>query len=343
VEPRGSLDITVTWAKPLLALDENVALRDTDMRQETREFLAAISRQDPMPPFRASVVVVLCGVATSGVAVAEPMPIEVHTSGNCPSSEAVIAELGRIAAAPEETTSDRGRADIMESSRGVRVRLSSAADGTGGERSIETSADCGERALAVAVVIASWQTDLRSEVRLAIEASTPSWFPSAGIAGVSVTSGIAPWAWGGGLDLQMAHRNGWGGRLAAWGTSYRAQALGTDSGQASWTRWVLGIGPVYELDRKRWLLIAAAQLAVARFVVRGENFATTRQDAGVDVGARLGIEVGFRRGAFVPCAGIAAVGWPRSHRVKALGVDDEKTLPKLDVLLAAGFRWGHGP
>jgi hypothetical protein len=300
-------------------------------------------RQEPMPRFLASVVVVLFGVATSGVALADPMPIAVYTSGNCPASEAVTAELGRIAAADEATTSNLGRVDILETSRGMRVRLSRASGGTADERAIETSADCGERAIAAAVVIASWQTDLRSEVRLDLEARARSWFLSAGIGGMGVASGVATWAGGAGLDLQMAHRSGWGGRLAAWGTSYRAQALGTNSGQANWTRWGLGLGPVYELARGRWLLIAAAQLAVARFVVRGEDLAITRQDTGVDVGARLGIEVGFRRGTFAPCAGIAVVGWPRSHRVKALGVDGEKTLPKLDVLLAAGFRWGRGP
>jgi hypothetical protein len=291
----------------------------------------------------ASIVVVLFGVATFGVAAAHAMPIDVRTNGDCPSSEAVIEELGRIAAAPPVTTSGRGRADIFESSRGVRVRLSNASGGTGGEQAIETSVDCRERAIAAAVVIASWQTDLHSEVSLDLRTKAPSWFSSVGIAGMGVASGISTWAGGAGFDLQMAHRSGWGGRLAAWGTSYRAQVLGTNVGQASWTRWVLGIGPVYEIDRGRWILIAAAQLAVARFVVRGEDLAITRQDAGVDVGARLGIEAGFRRGAFAPCAGIAVVGWPRSHRVIALGVDDEKMLPKLDVLLAAGFRWGRGP
>jgi hypothetical protein len=296
-----------------------------------------------MTPFRASLVVVLSGMATSGVAVAAAVPIEVHASGDCPSAEAVSAELRRIAASSPQTTSERGRAEIVETTHGVRVRLSPAAGGAGGERTVETSSDCGERALAAAVVIASWQTDLRSEVRLDLEASAPSWFPSAGIAGVGIASSLGTWAWGGGLDLQMAHRSGWGGRLAAWATSYRGQALGTNSGQASWTRWVLGIGPIYALVRDRWLLIAAAQLAVARFVVRGEDLAFTRQDVGVDVGARLGIEAGFRWGAFAPYLAIAVVAWPRPHRVTALGIDDERTLPRLDVLVAAGFRWGHGP
>jgi hypothetical protein len=302
-----------------------------------------------MTPFRASIAIVLFGVTRSAISVADPMLIEVHATGNCPSSEAVSAELGRIAAGSEETLSHRGRAAVFESSRGVRVRLSGVSGGTGGERTIETSADCGERATAAAVVIASWQTALRSEVTLDLKAvaappgSTPSWFPSAGIAGVGVASGAGTWAGGAGFDFQMAHRSGWGGRLAAWATSYRAQALGKDIGQASWTRWVLGIGPVYELDRGRSVLVAAAQLAVARLVVRGENFAITRQDAGVDVGAHLGIEAGFRWGALAPCVGIALVGWPRSHRVKALGVDDEKTLPKLDVLLAVAIRWGRAP
>jgi hypothetical protein len=295
-----------------------------------------------MKPFRASIAIVLLGIAGSAIAVADPMGIEVHATGDCPSSEAVTAELGRIATAPGETT-ERRRAEILESPRGVRVRLHNASPGTGGERAIETITDCGERATAAAVVIAAWQTELRSKVRLDLATSTPSWFPSAGIAGVGVASGIGTWAGGAGLDLQLAHRSGWGGRLAAWGTSYRSQSLGMNGGQASWTRWVLGIGPVYALERDRWILTVAAQLAMARFVVRGEDLAITRQEAAVDVGGRLGIEVGFRWGAFAPCAGIAVVGWPRSHRVVAVGVDDEKTLPKLDVLLAAGFRWGRGP
>lgn len=296
-----------------------------------------------MTPFDASTIVVLFGVATSGVTVGDSMRIDVHASGTCPSSEAVTAELGRIAIAPDETLSDRGRAEIFESSRGVRVRLRNAAGGPGDERAIETSADCGERAVAAAVVIASWQADLRSKVKLDLKDSTPSWFVSAGIAGMGVASSIGSWAGGGGIDLQIAHGSGWGGRLAAWGTSDRAQALGTNPGQASWTRWVLGVGPVYELDRKRWLLTAAAHFAVARLAVRGEDLATTRQDASVDLGARPGIEVGFRRQALAPCVGIAVLGWPHSHRVKVLGVADERTLPKVEVLLSAGFRWGRGP
>jgi hypothetical protein len=301
-----------------------------------------------MTSFRASIALVLLGVATSKVAVADPIGIEVHSTGTCPSGEAVSAELGRIAVT-DETMSDRGRADIFETPRGVRVRLGRASGNAGGERTVETSADCGERAIAAAVVIASWQADLRSKVQLDLKAvgaqagSTPSWFLSAGIAGVGVASGTGGWAWGGAFDLQMAHRSGWGARIAAWGTSYRSSGLGTDGGQASWTRWVIGIGPVYELDRGWSVLLATAQLAVAGLVVRGEDFATTRQDAGADIGARLGIEAGFRFGAWVPCAGIAMVGWPRSHRVKALGIEDEKTLPKLDLLFSGGMRWGRGP
>lgn len=296
-----------------------------------------------MTPFRASIAIVLLGATCSAAALATPMSVEVHATGNCPSGEAVTAELGRIAADPEEAISDHGRADIFESSRGLRVRLSRTSGETGGERAIQTSADCAERAVAAAVVIASWQTDLRSEVQLDLKTSIPSWFPSLGVAGLGVASGTGTWAGGAGFDLQLAHRSGWGGRLAAWGTTYRSEALGGGSGRASWMRWVLGIGPVYELDRGRLVLLAATQLAVAALMVHGEDLAITHQDVGVDVGARLGIEAGFRWGAFAPCAGIAVVGWPRSHRVKTLGLEDGKTLPKLDVLLAIGARWGRGP
>jgi hypothetical protein len=320
-----------------------------------RGFRSLLCRR--LPPFvlaklarvPASIAIALLGVSVSGSAEAGPLPIEVCAIGNCPSKEAVSAELERIAAVSDRTWSRHGRADVFESTQGVRVRLSGLSGGVDGERAVETGADCGERAIAAAVVIASWQSALSSEVDLDLTAirtgpgATPAWFPSVGVAGVGTTGGAGGWAWGAALDFQVAHRGGWGGRIAAWGTSYRSQALGNDSGRASWTRWALGIGPAYQLDRDWLVLAVSAQLAVAIIAVKGEDFAVTREDAGVDVGARLGIEMGFRRAAFVPCVGIGVVVWPRSHRVLALGIDDEKTLPKLDLLLTAGVRWRRGP
>ena len=297
----------------------------------------------PCVRFRASLAVVVLSTATSVIAVAQPLGIEVRATGNCPGSEAVTGELGRIAVATDVSASDHGWAEVSEAEHGVRVRLRDASGGTAAERVIEAGADCGERATAVAVVIASWQADLRLKITLELDDGAPSWFPSAGIAGVGAASGIGTWAAGGEIDLQLAHRSGWGGWLSAWGTSYRSQSLGTSGGQASWTRWVLGIGPVYERGREHWMFAAGAQAALAAFVVRGEGLPINRQDTAVDVGARLGVEAGYRWGTLAPVAGIAVVGWPRSRRVVAIGANQEQTLPKLELLLAAGFRWGRGP
>jgi hypothetical protein len=297
-----------------------------------------------MTPLRACIAVVLS--ASLRPAVADAMRIEVHAVGDCPSGEAVQAELGRIAADHDETMAEGGRADIFESPRGVRIRLHRPSDGAVTERAVDTAADCEERALAAAVVLASWQADLRSEVRLELvgtRPSWPSWFPSAGVAGVGVVSDGGGWAAGAALDFQVAHRSGWGARIAGWGTGFRAQSLGNDPGRASWTRLALGIGPIYGIDRKRWIWVAAAQLALARITVRGDNFLIDREDAAVDLGARLAFEAGFRLGAFAPCVGLAVIGWPRTHRAVVLGVAGEKTLPKLDLLLAVGIRWGRGP
>jgi hypothetical protein len=255
----------------------------------------------------------------------------------------VTAELGRIAAAPEEAASDRGRVDIAESGHALRLRLCRGSCGTWDERVIETNEDCGERAIAAAVVIASWQTDLRSQVKLDLDSSTAVWFPSAGLFGIGTASSIDSWAGGAGLDFQVTHRTGWGGRLAAWGTTYRSLTLGTGSGAASWTWWGLGVGPVYQLGRGRLLLAGSAQLVLAGLVVRGENLVNPQQDLTMDLGARLGVDVGLRWGPIAPCVGVAMLAWPRSHRIKALGIDAERTLSKLDVLLALGFRWGQGP
>jgi hypothetical protein len=281
----------------------------------------------------------LCLVGLCGPAVADP--ITLHASGTCPSSEAVTNELTRLAL--DSPPAPDLRVDIFETSRGLRVQLRRAAGEASDERVLQTGEDCGERALAAAVVIASWLTDLRSDVKLDLEPSRPSWFPSVGLAGVAVTSATGNLAWGGELDLQLIHRSGWGARLVAWGTSFRSVGLGDSPGRASWTRGALSLGPVYELDRGRLVFAFAAQFALAGLKVRGEDLALTRQDTSVDLGGRLGVEAGWRWGAFVPCAQIAAVAWPHAQRVKALGVNGERTLPELDILFALGFRWGRGP
>jgi hypothetical protein len=110
-----------------------------------------------------------------------------------------------------------------------------------------------------------------------------------------------------------------------------------------WARWGVGIGPSVDVRLGGAVVSASAQLALAQIIVKGEGLSRTRGDATFDAGARAALEIGWRRGAVVPFAGVGAAAWPRRQEAVALGVDGARRLPWLDVLLSVGVRFGRAP
>src|SRR5688572_21010864 len=112
-------------------------------------------------------MVLLVSLALDGEATIRSGDVAVVTrgTGGCPSAAGVAAELDRLAgSAPSRDLADR--AEVDGEATGIRVHLYRA-DGTlAGERAIATGGDCGERAAAAAVVIATWEAALRSDVTL---------------------------------------------------------------------------------------------------------------------------------------------------------------------------------
>ena len=271
----------------------------------------------------------------------------------CPSAAAVAAELGRLAGgSPGRSAPDR--AQVEGEAAGIRVRLHRADGVLVGERSIETRADCGERAAAAAVVIATWEAELRLNVTLelraigaepAIAASPePSrWSLSVAAQGLGVASGAASWTAGGALDFQLSHAGGFGVRGAIWAAGFRELDLGSDAGRARWARWAVGVGPSYQRRAGPVALSAFAQLAIGQLFVAGEGFDRTYSDWTVDVGARAGVDVGLARRGLSPVLGLGAVIWPGSQQAVALGVPQTAELPAVDMFVSLGLRWNPGP
>jgi hypothetical protein len=297
----------------------------------------------------------LQAIAASGAAVAATAgPVEVVAAGRCPDAADVDVELRRMGAAATVNGTDAraDRAVVIEEPQGLRVRLYRAVGDLISDRSIVTTADCGERAIAAAVLIGAWRSQLRSELKVErgelgpeprATLETARWRPSVGAAGLAVTSAADSWALGAALDGQLTHRGGWSGRATVWGTAVRDQALGEGPGRAQWTRWAIGIGPSYEGSGPGATVASLfAQVAVARISVAGEGFPVSYQNATFDWGVRAGIEAGVRRGVLVPLVGAGVAFWPRSQRAIAIGSDDTGALPSVDVLVTLGLRWDAG-
>jgi hypothetical protein len=290
------------------------------------------------------------------------VPLEISAPGNCPASEVVAAEIDRILGGTRQSAGGAAgldRADIDEEAERVRVRLVGSDGRIVGERSIQTAAaDCAERAAAAAIVLATWETDLRSPVTLdppsvaaeAPPAPSPSpWSAALGLAGLGVASTTDAWAPGASLDAEIAHRRGWGLRTTLWGTGARYEPLATGVGRARWTRWALGIGPSFRSDVGPVRIAAVAELALARIAVSGDGLSRAYGDAMLDWGARGALEVSVtpwapaRRGPIALVVGLGAAYWPRRHQVMAVGLAaTTRTLPPVDALMSLGLRWEIG-
>ena len=296
---------------------------------------------------------VLVYLALDGEAATRSGDVAVVARGteDCPSAAGVEAELGRLAgSAPSRD--GRDRAEVEGEAPGLRVRLYRADGALVGERAIETGADCGERAAAAAVVIATWEAALRSDVTLELhgvgaERPEPSpepspWSLSAAAQGLGVASAADSWTAGGVVDVQLAHARGFGLRGAVWATGFRSQELGGESGRVRWARWAVGVGPSYQRAAGDVLLSVFAQLAMGQIFVAGDGFDRTYSDWSADIGARAGIDVGLARRGLSPVLGVGAVVWPGSQQALAIGVPATAELPAVDMFVSLGLRWNPG-
>jgi hypothetical protein len=115
------------------------------------------------------------------------------------------------------------------------------------------------------------------------------------------------------------------------------------SREARWTRFGIGLGPRFVLRPSAGTIAGIfACVEAARLRVAGVGFPTVLSDTSWDVGARGGVELGLRRGAWTPTLGLAAVYWPRSQAAVARGVEGKVTLPSIDVVASLGIAWELG-
>jgi len=301
----------------------------------------------------AGIAFVFVSLALDGEAASRSGDVAVVARGTegCPGAAGVAAELGRLSG----SSASRGgtdRAEVDGAPAGLRVRLYRS-DGTlVGERTIDTGADCGERAAAAAVVIATWEATLRSDVTLELHGvgaeptlapSQPSpWSLSAAAHGLGVATAADAWTPGGAVDVQLAHARGFGLRGAIWGAGFHSQDLGAESGRVRWARWAAGVGPSYQRAAGSVLLSVFAQLAAGQIFVAGEGFDRTFSDWSANIGVRGGIDVGLARAGLSPVVGAGAVAWPGSQRAQEVGVQETVELAAVDVFVSVGLRWNAG-
>ncbi|HEY8926282.1 MAG TPA: hypothetical protein VIU64_18000 [Polyangia bacterium] len=279
-----------------------------------------------------------------------PSPWQIEGSTLCPTPAEVSVELARVAPRRSAAAPAAEVARLTDEGRAIRLRLVRVDGAIVGERTIEAVGSCADRAISVAVVIATWQSELDSG--LAPEGPVLPRGRAAGSGGARLKAAVwlvgprpSRLAAGGALGIDAEHASGLGFKAEAWGMSARTEPFAADhGGGARWARFGIGLGPRFAIRSSAGTIASVfACVEAARLRVAGEGFPATLSDASWDIGARGGVELGLRRGAWTPSLGLAAMYWPRSQAAVARGVEGTVTLPSIDVVVSLGIAWELGP
>jgi hypothetical protein len=264
--------------------------------------MTAMAPARPLLPTGAAVVVVFVALAT--VAPREAVAAErlvIQSDSDCPSAEAVNKALLGLRPAddwPSPTVS------IQVKDQAIVVDL-----GAGGarRRPIPVDADCEARAATVALVVATWASDLPAQtvtspvMQVAANgaAGLRSPEPVAGkprprhpeIGGgllAAVGGGIAP-----GVRIELVSLPGDSG--VGWLASLvvpTTRELTVGSGKTVWTRPSASLALQGRLARSGWFLAGDAGLAVATTVAWGRSYSSNQTDTSLTYGPALGVRGG---------------------------------------------------
>jgi len=283
------------------------------------------------------------------------LPVQVE-SGDCPrASEIEQALASRLAPAVPERRPDR--AHVWRRDGLLHIELVNPDGAIIAERALVERGSCVEMAELVAVVIASWESDVHpafaeppakiappaikrtpsaparaaapspsSSFDLALGVG-PSWASSVALAGVASMVWIPR-----GLGLGL--------RLSALADRQRSLSLG--GGQAAWRRWMIGAEADWRVSRGRAAFDAYAGLLAGWLSVEGRSFEVNQSHTSVAPALTLGGRVAWWTSRHLAVwLALRSVFFLRGHSIYALPGSDERKLSTFQGVALVGVAMGR--
>ena len=269
--------------------------------------------------------------------------VALSRSVDCPTAGDIWRYLGPLL---PDSGDGVDRVVVDAASEGELLVSLSGADGVVRKRSIARSATCDHLAETVAVLIASWETELHPAWVPIIEppSERASVRPSAVGDGVAMRTTVGAWASdaegsiapAASLGLGIGPRRGdWTLRLSIAGAAAHKAALGP--GEISYNRLsaaagigtVVGSGPIgADIE---------AAVAGGAVIVKGRGFSTNETVTRPDVGFSLGARLNWRAGSVEPWVGLGLDIWPLGQEARVAGWPDGRPLPRLEPRIGIGI------
>jgi hypothetical protein len=265
----------------------------------------------------------------------------------CPSSDAVQKHLDALVG--EQGAPGRS-ARLQYTPSGLQVALLEG-DGTLiSQRTIPTDRSCDDLAEIVALVLASWLSDLASQAvsakplpSLSIPSPTPtrptkrSWSWEIGLAptGSFAGSNLAPGAL---LQVGLGPARGrWEARLTGIYDGPRQAPEGP--GAVSWQRFQAGLGGIYALSRSPYSVEIGGDVVLSDVLLHGVGFSPDASSASLDPGLDLTARLVLLRGHWHPWIGIWATLWIRQEFPSVQGLTAPSALPQVEGFAGLGLSW----
>jgi hypothetical protein len=296
---------------------------------------------------------------TAVLALLAALQVDVRSSTNCPSAEAIAARLAPLLPS-DETHPGRDTAKVGMVAVGgdggaeLSIELLGKDGSRIGERRVSSWGGCDEMSQAVAVILAAWEIDLRPLAlgRVVAEArretgprfatpAPPS--PSSQVrAVVGVGGGIA--AVGGvaaafKLDLAIgAVASHW--QLALDGSAETSRALSLAGGQVGWRQYTADIALGWHSLHPKLALSLDAGAALGWATLAGSGFGSPREQRSFEYGLAGAVRLGRRWGRWQIWIEAEPRIWLQGQRAvvtnTATGEPLTRDLPDVDLMVCAG-------
>jgi hypothetical protein len=295
--------------------------------------------------------------------------VTVEGDAVCPTAADVATRLGALL--PARATDEAPDVARLELRGGVLLVTLARPDGSPiGERAIDRSFACADLASAAAVVVATWESDVHPEFRLASPPPPPPSATPPPVAPPVVTAvpasrrTAASWDLGAALSGSLAPGSGgtapalgalvvgsWtpgggrlGARLALSGVSERELPLGAE--HVRWQHLAAALGPQIRLPLASapWVVDLHAEAVAGWLVASGQGFDKDLHDGSLDPGLGAGLRMLVKTtGRVVPWLEVSTTGWLRRQTAYSTPAVASVALPRFEALVALGLSYASRP
>jgi hypothetical protein len=283
------------------------------------------------------------------------LPVRVEATA-CPSgAEVESALLSMLPSLPTTTRPDVAR--VVRRDRSLLIELVSPDAAVIAERTLDLDGSCADLAAVVAVVIASWESDVRPEFtrshaelplaaspakavdgaatsrRQALASYDVALGPSLSFASSSAAGGMLAGTW-------VPRGTGLGLRLFAAGETTRTVDLG--SGQARWRRWIGSVETDWRFVRGRAAVDVHAGLALGWLSAAGIDFPQNQSQLSFSPGATVGVRWSWWTTRHLAVwLDLMGLYWSRSQTIHGDPVVVQREVPHFQGLASVGLALGQ--